>query len=59
MDNKPTVGIRLVCPECGSYHWILPKNPEAEGAFLCAGCGELSFPEDMEAKVEDYSHDRM
>lgn len=47
MDNKHTVGIRLVCPECGSYRWILPKSPEAEGAFLCAGCGELSFPEDV------------
>lgn len=47
MDNKPTVGIRLVCPECGSYRWIIPKNLEAEGAFLCAGCGELSFTEDV------------
>lgn len=46
-----TLRIFLICPECGSEHWIAREDEEVEGAFECADCGELVFPENMCAKT--------
>lgn len=43
------VKIVLICPICGGSSWIVRDDGEAEGAFECEGCGELSFTEDMGA----------
>ncbi len=45
--------IVLTCPNCGDNNWIVREDEEAEGAFECAACGELSFTEDMCAETTE------
>ena len=48
-----TVKILLTCPNCGNSNWIPRNDSEAEGAFECAACGDLVFPEDMSSEVKE------
>ncbi len=48
-----TIKIYLTCPNCGDSNWIVRDDEEAEGAFECAACGELAFPEDMCSEVNE------
>ena len=48
-----TMNIFLICPRCGCIDWIPREDEEAEGAFECANCHELEFPENMDARSSD------
>ena len=41
----------LICPNCGNCDWV--RDEVEDGAFKCAVCDEVAYPENMSAKAEE------
>lgn len=52
---KTETRFQLICPNCGGGTWKRRKIEDDDGAFQCTKCGELFFPEEMEAAADDAS----
>lgn len=46
------VRLILACPNCGCTEWISNED----GDYVCVSCGNVDFPENMCAHVEENNY---